>query len=54
MIAPAKRQTGSSPFEMELHRTRRFDGERPQEYVESTTSREEEKVVVGNEKYSSV
>jgi NCS1 family nucleobase:cation symporter-1 len=53
-IAPAKKQTGSSPFEMELHRTRRVDGERPPRYVESTTSHDEENVVVGKEKDVSV
>jgi len=53
-IAPAKKQTGSSLFEMELHRTRRADGGRPPGYVESTTSHDEENVVVGKEKDVSV
>jgi hypothetical protein len=39
---------------MELHRTRRVDGERPPRYVESTTSHDEENVVVGKEKDVSV
>ena len=47
---PAKKQTGASPFQMELHRSRRVDGTRPQGYVESTTSHEDETVVMGKEK----
>jgi hypothetical protein len=39
---------------MELHRTRRVDRERLPGYVESTTSRDEENVVVGKEKDVSV
>jgi len=39
---------------MELHRTRRVDGERPLGYVESTTSHDEENVVVGKEKDVSI
>jgi NCS1 family nucleobase:cation symporter-1 len=53
-IFPAENQTGASPFEMELHRSRRVDGERPQGYVESMTSHEDETVVVGEEKNGSV
>lgn len=53
-IFPAKKQTGASPFQMELHRSRRVDGARPQGYVESTTSHEDETVVVRKEKDGSV
>lgn len=53
-VFPAKKQTGASPFEMELHRARRVEGEMPQGYVESTTSHEDENVVVGKEKDGSV
>jgi NCS1 family nucleobase:cation symporter-1 len=53
-LFPAKKQTGASPFEMELHRTIRVEGQMPQAYVESTTSHEEETVVVGKEKDGSV
>jgi NCS1 family nucleobase:cation symporter-1 len=49
-LFPAKKQTGASPFEMELHRSRNINGERPQEDVESTTSHEGETIVVGKEK----
>lgn len=47
---PAKKQTGSSPFEMELHRARpaHLHGLRPDE--ESTESQEYETVTVGKEK----
>ena len=53
-VFPAKKQTGASPFEMELHRARRVEGERPQTYVESTTSHEDETIVVGKAKDSLV
>jgi len=53
-IFPAKKQTGASPFQMELHRTRHVDGTRPQGYVESMTSHEDEAVVVGKVKDGSV
>lgn len=52
-IAPAKKQTGSSPFEMELHRTiGHVDGEAPRPYVESTSSHDGEVIQVGEEKSS--
>ena len=53
-IFPAEKQTGASPFEMELHRARQLDGERPQGYVESTKSVEDETIVMGKEKEDSV
>ena len=40
---PAPKQTGSSPFMMELHRTQG-------EYVGSTASQDEETIVAGKEK----
>lgn len=52
-ILPAKRQTGSSPFEMKLHRTREhIDGEAPRPYVDSTSSHDGEVIEVGKEKSS--
>jgi NCS1 family nucleobase:cation symporter-1 len=46
VVFPARKQTGASPFEMELHRTRpvvRYHGA-------SDSSRDEEAVVLGKEK----
>jgi len=46
VVFPARKQTGASPFEMELHRTRpvvRYHGA-------SDSSRDEEVVVPGKEK----
>ncbi len=55
MALPAERQTGSSPFIMELHRTRsNVQGETVQGYVASTKSYEDENVVVGKEKTTEV
>lgn len=53
---PAKKQTGASPFEMELHKTRpsHSQGVRPETYVESTISQEYESVSVGKEKDTNV
>jgi len=52
-IAPAKKQTGSSPFEMDLHRTHgHIDGEGSRPYVESTSSHDGEVIQVKKEKSS--
>jgi NCS1 family nucleobase:cation symporter-1 len=45
---PAPKQTGASPFVMELHRTRPIDGQ----YVESNSTQEEEAIAVGKEKFT--
>ncbi len=51
MIFPSKKQTGSSPFEMELHRTRgTLHGERPYVDTDSRSSREGVVVIAGKEK----
>ncbi len=55
MAFPAERQTGSSPFVMELHRARSaVQGETLQGYVASTKSYEDDNVVVGKEEASEV
>ena len=55
MAFPAERQTGSTPFFMELHRTRNVvQGEIMQGYVARTKSFEGENVVVGKEKNGEV
>ncbi|RFU32379.1 hypothetical protein B7463_g3981, partial [Scytalidium lignicola] len=53
---PTPKQTGASPFEMELHRTRfaRLDGITQDGYVDSTISCEPEAVRIGQEKEAGV
>jgi NCS1 family nucleobase:cation symporter-1 len=45
-IFPASNQIGSSPFHMELHRSRQVNREERHGYVGSITSHEDEAVVI--------
>jgi nucleobase:cation symporter-1, NCS1 family len=52
---PAEKQTGSSPFEMELHRTRQYsEAEVLHASVDSTTSHDDDNVPIRDEKTVSV